>query len=40
MPAIFPADRARHGERIFFRCPRSRPASQFKVVLDSGRRAV
>jgi len=40
MVAIFPADRARHRDPIFFRWPRIRSASQFGVALDSGRRAV
>lgn len=38
--AIRPGGRARHRDLIFFRWPRIRPASQFRVALDSGRRAV
>jgi hypothetical protein len=38
--AIRPGGRARHRDLILFRWPRIRPASQFRVALDSGRRAV
>ncbi|GAA3503471.1 hypothetical protein GCM10019016_105810 [Streptomyces prasinosporus] len=40
MPVIFPAGSARYGERIFVQWPRIRSVGQFKVALDSGRRAV
>ncbi|MFM9559120.1 hypothetical protein [Streptomyces caniscabiei] len=40
MPAIFPAGRARRLEPVFLQWTRIRSASQFKVALDSGRRAV